>query len=188
MSVVRNFSVFLGVGLMAIGLFGCGSSDSAEETPSTDIVRTHTPETLQKEIEELEHAVSDPDIPNHHKMVLQLIDFYQSYAKIFSTNELAPEMLFRAGNQAVNIEEYDLALQLYAQVEKDYREYLKRPECIFLQGFVFENYKNQLGTSKEAYERLISEYPKHILSEQAKQSISYLGMSDEERVRSFSTN
>ena len=191
MKISNIFTSTLFSALLVSAVFtGCSSDNSSSSDDSSTAVReaevvTHTPETLHKEIKELEEAVANLDTPNHDKVTMQLIEYYQSYADLFSNNEKAPDMLFKAGNQAVNLQDYTLSLSLYNNVEIHYRNYMKRPECLFLQGFVYESYLNEFGKAKEKYEKLIKQYPKHELAGQAKESIKYLGISDEERIRQF---
>jgi len=178
--------------LVSVVFTGCTDENETnkknQKTEEAVTSKIHTPETLLKEIEDLEAAVANLDTPNHDAVAKQLIEYYQSYAEMFPNNQLAPEMLFKAGNQAVNLQEYDLALTKYFFVEQYYLNYLKRPECLFLQAFVYETYKNEYGKAQEKYELLIEEYPKHELSEQAKISLKYLGMTDEERIKQFEKN
>jgi hypothetical protein len=54
-----------------------------------------------------------------------------------------------------------------------------------LQGFIYDTYTDELGKAKEKYEFLISEYPKHVLVEQAEISIANLGKSDADLIRQF---
>ena len=191
---MHTFSKSILFSFIVVSVFFTGCTDENEtnkknqKTEESVTSKIHTPETLLKEIEDLEAAVANLDTPNHDAVAKQLIEYYQSYAEMFPNNQLAPEMLFKAGNQAVNLQEYDLALTKYFFVEQYYLNYLKRPECLFLQAFVYETYKNEYGKAQEKYELLIEEYPKHELSEQAKISLKYLGMTDEERIKQFEKN
>ncbi len=182
----KSAKIFMG--LMSVLIFGFTGCSDKNESSNEEVVlesKVHTPESLLMEIEELEKAASNLDLPNHVQVTNQLIQYYEDYAKLFSGNEMAPDMLFRAGNQSVNLENYPKAIELYANVEKHYRQYQKRPECIFLQAFVYETYLNEFGKAKEKYEKLIKQYPDHSLAEQAKQSIDFLGVSDEDRIKQF---
>ena len=187
-NVLSKFTL-ISLTITVISFTGCSgdtkSTDANTETQTVETSVIHTPATLKAEIEELEKAVENLDTPNHKDVAYQLIQYYEDYADMFVRDTLAPEMLFRAGNQAVNIEEYDLAIKEYAAVERIYRTYLKRPEAIFLEAFVFETYKNEFGKAEEKYKKLIKQYPDHQLANQAKESLKYIGVSDEERIKQF---
>jgi tetratricopeptide (TPR) repeat protein len=148
-------------------------------------VVTYTPKTLLKEIQDIEKALDNPNMPQRTELTAQLVDFYLSYADLFSKDPLMADMIFKAGNQSVNLENFDDALAHYNRIDLDHVKYQKRPESIYLQGFIYDTYKNEFGKAKEKYERIIELYPNHILAEQAKQSIAHLGLSDEEIIRSF---
>lgn len=170
---------------------GCGNEAGNEiktegkDAPKEEKVITYTPETLLKEIQEMEKSLEDPTIPQKRELTEQLVEFYLSYADLFSKNPMAGDMVFKAGNQSVNLEKFDDALAHYDRIDKYFQTYQKRPESIYLQGFIYDTYKDEYGKAKEKYERLILLYPNHVLAEQAKQSIAHLGMSDEEIIRSF---
>ena len=187
-NIFSKFTI-IGLTISIVSFTGCSSDTNSTEVksePQKEVATViHTPITLKAEIEELEKAVENLETPNHKDVAKQLIEYYENYADLFREDSLAPEMLFRAGNQAVNVEEYDLAIEEYAKVERYYRNYLKRPEAIFLEAFVFETYKNEFGKAEEKYQKLIKQYPDHQLSNQAKESLKYIGVSDEERIRQF---
>ena len=189
-----NFSKSTLGGLMLVTLVFTGCAENKDpNTKSKDAEKTenkgvHTPASLLAEITELETVVTDINTPNHTEKSLQLIQYYEDYANMFSNDKLAPEMLFRAGNQAVNLEKYELSIEEYSRVEKKYRYYLKRPEAIFLEAFVYETYLDEYGKAEEKYKKIIKQYPKHELASQAEESLKYIGMSDEERIKQFEKN
>ena len=175
---------------VTIAFEGCGSEGDSESGSSTnpsksEEVKTHTPETLQEVIADLEKDLLNPAAANHEAMAKQLVSFYQSYAQLFSQDSLAPEMLFRAGKQSVNLNDFKGALTYYSEVEKRYRVFQKRPECIYLQGFIYDTYLNEFGKAKEKYELVIEEYPKHDLAKQSEYSMQNLGMTEEDLIKSF---
>lgn len=161
------------------------SNEIQEKSNKTENIKTHTPETLQKVIADLEKDLANPAAANHDAMAKQLVEFYASYVKLFPKDSLAPEMLFRAGNQSVNLNDFTGALTYYAKVENKYVAYVKRPECIYLQGFIYDTYLNEFGKAKEKYESLIEQYPKHELAKQSQYSVQNLGMTEQELIKSF---
>ncbi|UTW65933.1 hypothetical protein KFE94_14930 [bacterium SCSIO 12643] len=172
---------------------GCGSEstnggEENSDSEKAEEVITYTPETLLKEIQEMEKSLENPTIPQKRELTEQLVEFYLSYADLFPKNPMAGDMVFKAGNQSVNLEKFDDALAHYDRIDKYFQTYQKRPESIYLQGFIYDTYKDEFGKAKEKYERLILLYPNHVLAEQAKQSIAHLGMSDEDIIRSFEKN
>lgn len=181
--------------LMVTMLFvACGDAVSEDDAKleqggeSPEQVVTYTAKTLRVEISKLENDILNTTTEDKQVLTLQLTEFYTSYFNLFPNDKLASDMIFKAGNEYVNLARYDDALAMYKKIETTYRTYQKRPEAIYLQGFIYDTYKNEFGKAKEEYEILINEYPEHILAEQARQSIENLGLTDEEIIRNFEKN
>ena len=179
---------------IAIGFFACSgnveSNTEVNQSPAENKKETgkYTPESLNAVIMEMEDAIQNPTTPDKEDLRTDLAGFYQSYYTLFSGDSLAPDMLFRAGNMYVNLNRFDEALAMYSTIENKFRGYQKRPESIYLEGFIYDTYKNEFGNAKEKYQILIKDYPNHELAEQAKQSIENLGLTDEEIIRKFEKN
>ena len=172
--------------------FASCNSDKKEEQDvevKKEIVKavkgTYSVETMVAEIAKIEKELDKSSTPNKNELRIRLVEFYESFFNLFSNDKLAADMLFKAGNQSVNLEKYQDALKYYSLAEESYPEYIKRPECIYLQGFIFDTYVSELGKAKEKYLLLINRYPKHVLAEQAQISLDNLGKSDEDLIRQF---
>ncbi|MFT4753976.1 MAG: hypothetical protein ACI85Q_001532 [Salibacteraceae bacterium] len=172
-------------------IIGCESAPAEIEVSSqelaieTEAVSTYTPKSLAREILNIEKVLEKSSTPNKQNVREKLVEFYHSYAQLFSGDALSPEMLFKAGNQSVNLEKYQDALMYYSLIENKYYEYQKRPEAIYLQGFIYDTYTDELGNAKEKYSLILERYPKHVLAEQARLSLNHIGKSDEELIREF---
>ncbi len=170
---------------------GCSthSEDNGMQKEKTEVsnetVGVQTPESLSKIIQRKESELENKGGTNKIQLRLSLIDFYSSYVKLFPNDDRTPEMLFKAGNESINMEDYQAALGFYFRIEKKHQGYLKRPEALYLQGFIYDTYTNELGLAKMKYESLIEAYPSHALSSQAQLSMEHMGMSDEEIIRQF---
>lgn len=155
------------------------------ESSTTEIEKVYNPQSLGAVIHELEQSIEKSNVSQKDMLSGQLIEFYQSYYNLFPNEVNTPEMIFKAGNQCVNLNRFDEALTWYNLIDVKYYTYQKRPEALYLQGFVYDTYKNEYGKAKEKYERLIKLHPDHALASQAKQSIEHLGLTDEEIIRKF---
>jgi tetratricopeptide (TPR) repeat protein len=167
---------------------GESSNRLETEVASEAKVTTFTPTSLGKEISDLEQDLDMKNSPNRMEKTTELITFYSSYFDLFPNDSMTADMLFRAGNECVNLGRYDDALSFYNRLDVSYRNYQKCPESLYLQGFIYDTYKNEFGNAKEKYERLIKLYPEHILASQARVSIENLGLTDEELIRKFEEN
>ena len=192
---MRRISLELSKVVVALSLVlvlqACGGTDSPvpAEIQNEEVKKekegVYTVASMGEVITQMEVDLEKSGTPNKAGVRKTLIEFYESYGNLFSEDKLAPDMLFKAGNQSVNLEKFTEALRFYKSVEDKYSRYQKRPECIYLQGFIYDSYTSQYGKAKAKYEQLIQEYPKHVLTEQAKMSIENLGLSDEEIIRKF---
>jgi tetratricopeptide (TPR) repeat protein len=178
---MRYISILLILFLTACG----GGEQSKDSTAKTE----NTEEMLLSEIDKYESMLSKEEAMDTKTNIRKtLIDLYSSYATSYSMKKQAPEMLFHAGTESVNVEEYNQAINYLKRLETGYHEYIKRPEAIYLIAFIYENHLNKKGPAKEYYNKVINEYPEHVLASQAKQSIDILMLSDEELIKKFQEN
>ena len=115
----------------------------------------------------------------------RLLNLYLDYAKAYPADSLAPEMIFSAANVCIGLEEYERSIRLFDRTADRYKSYLKRPEAIYLAGFVYDDKLNNYGKAKTYYERVISTYPDHIFANDAKSALELLGKSEVEILRMF---
>ncbi len=77
------------------------------------------------------------------------------------------------------------AINLYQRIINDYPEFRKAPECLFLKGYIYENYLNELDQAKVIYTEFIIKYPNNDFADDAQISIDNLGKSPEELIKEF---
>jgi outer membrane protein assembly factor BamD (BamD/ComL family) len=115
----------------------------------------------------------------------ELIQAYQEYAEKHKNSPDAPEYLYKAADMSLNTNNGKLALDLYNRIIYQYPDFRKVPECLFLMGYIYENYLQELGKAKEIYETFLQKYPDHDFADDARISIQNLGKSPEELIREF---
>lgn len=116
-----------------------------------------------------------------------IVEQYRQYARSLPKDSLAPVYLFRAADVARGIGDFPLAITLWGQVNKDYPEYERAPEALFLQGLTAENDRKDKAAAKAYYSDFLKRYPQHPLSKDAKLLLSYIesGKSEEDLIREF---
>ncbi|NTV82837.1 MAG: tetratricopeptide repeat protein [Bacteroidales bacterium] len=119
------------------------------------------------------------------KIADELIQAYLSYEEKHKDSPEAPDYLYKAADLSLNINKSKQSLDLYNRIIYQYPDYKKVPECLFLMGYIYENYFQELGKAKEIYESFLAKYPNHDFADDAKVSIENLGKSPEELIRSF---
>lgn len=118
----------------------------------------------------------------------ELIDAYESFARNFPNDTLAPDYLFKAGDVAMNTNRSNKAIGLYDKIITDFSTYRKAPEALFLKGYVYENNLGRLDKAKSIYEEFLQKYPENEFADDAEVSLKYLGKSPEELIEIFQQN
>lgn len=116
---------------------------------------------------------------------IELINVYQGFASSYPADTLTPVYLFKMAElqmQAVSPQEAILSLD---RIRKEYPEFRKAPECLFLKGFIYENNLNDLNKARRYYNEFLEKYPNHYFAKDAKVLIQNLGKSPEELVKEF---
>jgi len=115
----------------------------------------------------------------------ELIEMYISYAEEYPEDSNAVEYLFKAADIAMNIFDSQKAIYLYDKIYSDYPTFRKRPECLFLKGYVYENNLGQLDEAKAIYTEFLQKYPDNDFADDAEVSLNNLGKSPEELIKEF---
>jgi len=145
-------------------------------------------ETLIEQISELEQKLHDTEAENpklNHVEALEVVKLYKQFADSFPKDETTPKYLFKGGEVSIGLGQYPLAVQFFERINKNYPDYTKAPDCIYLVGFVYDEYLNNEERAKDAYEKVIKEYPDHRFAQDARAAINNLGKSDEELIEMF---
>ena len=114
-----------------------------------------------------------------------VIRSYEDFVKQYPESKNSPEMLLKSADLYRAMKDYQIALGVYQRIEKEYSNYEKLPQVVFLEGFVYENELFKLEKAKERYEYFLSKYPDHELADDVKFSLQNLGKSPEEIIKEF---
>jgi TolA-binding protein len=166
---MKNFRIVFMLFVMAIFIIQCSPDPKAK-------------------IKDLEKKMSADDFKlddNGKQTATELINAYLDYAEKHKDSPESPDYLYKAADLSLNTNQSRQALDLYNRIIYQYPDYKKAPECLFLMGYIYENYLQELGKAKEIYEQFIAKYPTHEFADDAKVSIENLGKSPEELIRSF---
>ena len=116
---------------------------------------------------------------------LELVDLYVNYANNYPGDSMAVEFLFKGAEFCLNLGEGQRSITLYDRVIQEYPDFRKVPECLFLKGYVYENYLGDLDSAKAIYLEFLERYPENEFADDAAISIQNLGKSPEELIRQF---
>lgn len=116
---------------------------------------------------------------------LALVDMYVAFTDAYPQDSMAVEYLFKSAEFCLNLGEGQRAIKLYDRVINEYPDFRKVPECLFLKGYVYENYLGDLESAKAIYLEFIEKYPDNEFADDAQVSIQNLGKSPEELIKEF---
>jgi TolA-binding protein len=151
------------------------------------VLACSSPQSEKKqEIKKMEDVLfSDDNKMVDREKAGELIKLYVSFADQFPDDKETPEYLFKAGDMSMNLNMPQKAIQVFDRILKDYSDYEKAPQCLFLKGYVYENEIGDMNTAKKLYEDFIAKYPDDEFADDAAVSIKNLGKSPEELIKEF---
>lgn len=161
-----GFSLFL----VIFGAISCSSPQKQRKEKITD---------LEKELFSEEDKVLDKE------KAQTLVTAYIAYADEFAGDSESPLYLFKAGDMVMNLKLPQKAISIFDRILRDYPEFEKAPQCLFLKGYIYENEIGDLNTAKKIYEDFLQKYPDDDFADDAEVSIKNLGKSPEELIREF---
>lgn len=160
---MKNIQTYLIVILTICAFIGC--------TPSR--------EEMQSRINQYEQNIINTDVYSGQKSTDTLIELYTEYANNYREDSITPTYLFRAADLASNTGNTDLAIELLNRIISSYPEYHDIAGCYFMIGYAYET-NEQYDLAKEAYQTFVDKFPNHILANDTKKMIPYVGMPPEQ--------
>jgi tetratricopeptide (TPR) repeat protein len=176
---MRNLSLSLLVALLALMACQPGSTSS---TASDSMDKAAQIQRLEKKLRsntqtaELDTATAE-----------QLIASSREFVKTFPKDTLSPMFLFKAAEVARGLGNYNLAINLWGQMEKQYPTHSKAPEALMLKAFTYDTHLKQLDIAARFYKSFLTQYPKHPLAKdvQLLYEVANSGKSPEELIKEF---
>ncbi|MFP4664463.1 MAG: tetratricopeptide repeat protein [Bacteroidales bacterium] len=153
--------------------------DTSDQTPDRM--------ALQDSITQMEkdlHSTLELDEAKANQMLVE----YLNYVNYFEHDSLAPEYLFRAAEIAMNTDRPSDAVAYLNRIDKNYPEFDKKPQVIYLLGYIYDSMLNKKEAAEKHYKEFLKKYPEHRRSEEVKLQLKYLNKSDLEMVREFEKN
>ncbi len=158
--------------LSIVFLIACGggteNSDSMSKADRLQIIKDLESKALVN-VEKFDTATA-----------LALVKNYDLYANENPDDELTPGYLYKAVNYSSALVKPELSIQFIDRIIENYPDYEKTPYCMFLKGFIYEDYLNDLENAEKSYRLFIRKYPDHNMTDAAKFSLRNLGKSPEE--------
>ncbi len=166
--------------------FSCNQSGSIENATS---VNNSNSKTLLKEIDKLEAKLRKAKlVTDEMPAAKELVKKSQSFSEAHPQDKKTAAVLFKAADVARGIGEYGKAIQLWGKVWRNYPNFDKAPDAVFMQAFTYENNLNDIQNAKRYYLQFIEKFPENPLREQAIIALKNLGKSPEDLIKEFQKN
>ena len=116
------------------------------------------------------------------KAIVAYLDFVNKFP---DDSIQSAEYLFLAADIERGMGDYGKAIGHLGQICKGYPSFKKIPECLFLQGYYYQDFFKDSVHAKEFYIQLISKYPDHGFADDAKELMKTFGKTDEDIIKEF---
>ena len=159
-------------------LTSCSSGNKDEAATEKQNTIAHV-DSLQKAMFDRKSMELDKNLA--FKGIAAYKDFIQKYPD----DSLSAEYLFRLSDLSRAVGDNGKAIEYLGQICKTYPNYKKIPECIFLQGYYYQQFFNDTNSAKQYYKQLLSKYPSHPFADDAQALMSMFGKTDEQMIQEF---
>ncbi len=169
---------------MVISLLSCGNKKQSQDQAGTAAAKDTSKQGLMQAVNAVQTKLNtsaslDPATAN------MAINAYLDYAKHFPDDTLSTFFLFKAGEYASSTGQFLRAISMYENILSKYPQSRLIPECLFIEGFVYDNNLNDTAKARAKYMEVVEKYPNDNLAAQAKQAMKLLGKSPDEIGKEF---
>jgi len=182
---MKKLILLAGTYFAVMSMISCGNKQQSQAASTTQAPAKDTSKpALLQAVRAVEAKLKTSPTLDSYTANLA-ITAYLDYAKHFPDDTLSAAFLFNAGGLSTSTAQYPRAITLYQNVSNKFPQNRLVPECLFLQGFVFDNDMHDTANARKRYNELIQKYPNDSLSTQAKLALKYLGLSADELGKKF---
>ncbi len=153
--------------------------DGTSESSSKENTDRQT--ALIQEIDSLENVLENDQWRPNNPAVPTLMQSYTKYSELYPGDlEKSPEYLYKSAALARSVQLPVKAIKIYDKILVDYPKWMKAPEVAFLLAFTYDEDLKEPDLAKEAYQKLIQDFPGDHWAVQAEQRLVTIDMSDDE--------
>jgi tetratricopeptide (TPR) repeat protein len=164
--------------LSALIFIACGNQNSSKDPISFAAEQRRA--NLKVRIDSLEKVLQAKTEIFDRESALKLVQSYQDYYNQNTSDTIAGEYLFRAASMSVTLKKPQQAINQLSTYYDVYKTASRRPEALYLIGFIYDNEVKNSDKAKEYYNRVIEVFPESMWAEQAKGALNFVGLTDEE--------
>ncbi len=159
-------------------VYSCSSDQTANIAEEKKALIAH--------IDSLQSKMINPQSMELNKeLAAKEVAAYQDFVKKFPDDSISPEYLFRLSDLSRALGNNLKAIEYLSQICKNYPTFRKMPECLFLQGYYYQEYFNDTLQAKNFYTQLISKYPTHAFVDDAQALMKMFGKTEQDIINDF---
>lgn len=113
------------------------------------------------------------------------INSCEIYALINPESQNSAKYLFMGAQVAQNIRMFEKTVELFDWILIKYPNFKKAESVLFIKGFVLDNELKRTDEARKVYNEFLKKYPKSDYADDVKTSLEYLGMSNDEIIKSI---
>ena len=151
------------------------------------MVACNNKKTTQNDVKKAEAALFNEDQTTNADAVPNAIATFSKYVEENPEAADAAEYLFKAVEISINTkQDAQQSIDLVSRLVANYPTFDKNPVALFmLATFVYDEQQHDLDKAREAYQKVIDQYPDSPFARDAEIAITQLGMTPEELIRMF---
>ncbi len=161
-------------------LVACGGGESQDPMA---FAKAQKKQELINKIRTLENEVNSNASELDRAKASELVGLYQDFYNQNADDTTAAAFLFNGASMATAIGKHQQAIRMLEAYHDVYKTAPKRPDALYLIGFVYDNGLKNSEKAKQYYQRTIDLYPGTFWAEQATSAMALSGMSEEELLK-----
>ena len=183
---MRKLTLSIAAYCIFLSIAGCGNKtkDQGQGNNSTAVTKDTSRQALIQTIKAVETRLKASSTIETYTGNLA-IAAYLDYAKYYPADTLSTAFLFNAGGLASSTGQYAKAIDIYNNVVTKYPQSRLVPECLLVEGFIYDNNLQDTAKSRQKYMELVIRFPNDSLATQARQAMKFLGKSADEIGKEF---
>ena len=160
----------------------CGCSSNQE----SGISAVEEKQALIAQIDSLHQLMFNQQSLELNKNIgAQAISAGNKFVEKFPEDSMCAEYLFRISDLSRGMGDHKKAIESLNRICKEYPKFKKIPECLFLQGYYYQDFFGDTTQARNYYNELIAKYPTHAFVDDAQALMGMFGKSEQDIIKSF---
>lgn len=123
------------------------------------------------------------DKPFDEAAALSVLNIYYNYIENFPEDTINAHYLFKAAQLQITLKQPEQAIRNLNSLINKYPSFYKIAEAYYLKAYAYDAGLNDAENAQKAYKDFINKFPKHPLTQSAKNNLSIAGKSEKELLK-----